>query len=154
MVDHSGIEKKFPSYFSKFRLPEEASENALVVYRACKTQMVDKESFTPSYEESGFAEPTDPSNPKEYSLSVYEDPKDMRRFAGLTNTIRPPMTIAKGITAPCCGLAQRTSEREKRRTVRSHVDWWLYEQAQPHMHFEIIDDFKAYIGIIAEGETL
>ena len=136
---HTGIEKKFPSYFASFKLPAEAVEDSLVVYRACVTNKVDRESFLPSCEENNFAQPKDPTEPGSYSLSVYENPKDLKRFAGLTSSLRPPLQIAKGTTEPCCGVIQRTRERTKEKT--SHVDWWLYENAVPHEHFWLVDDF-------------
>ena len=37
------IEKKFPSYFENFEIPEWAREQELEVYRACATQKADHE---------------------------------------------------------------------------------------------------------------
>ncbi|MCL2049780.1 MAG: hypothetical protein FWG87_13755 [Defluviitaleaceae bacterium] len=143
MFKHEGIEKEFPSYFKNFKLPDGASESSIEVYRACKTRKVEKPSFLPTFEENNFCEPENPTEPSEYSLSVYEKPKDVKRFASLNGNYSPPWKIAKGTTEPCCGRVQRTSERTKEKT--SHVDWWLYENALPHEHFEIIDDFGEYL---------
>jgi len=143
---HEGIEKKFPSYFQSFTLPCEAIEESLVVYRACKTRAVEKKSFLPSYEENNFLTPENQAEPGEYSLSVYTKPKDVKRFAKLNGNFSPPWKIAKGATAPCCGVVQKTRERDNSNRT-SHIDWWLYEKALPHEHFEIIDDFDAYIGM-------
>lgn len=46
-------EKKFPSYFKNFEIPEWAREQELEVYRACATGKVDEVSFLNSYEEFG-----------------------------------------------------------------------------------------------------
>lgn len=138
-------EKKFPSYFSNFELPKEAKCQHIRVYRACKTETVDKESFLPTYEENGYNHGAhDPSDPSVYALSTYEEPKDVKRFADLTKHYDPPYKIAIGKTEPDCGPSQRTRERKPKRKCNSHVDWWLYENANPHEHFNIIDDFINY----------
>jgi hypothetical protein len=86
----------------------------------------------------------DSSEPMKYSLSAFEKPKDVKRFA-ITNihTNRAPLKIALGTTEPCCGLTQRTRERIKSKK-NSHVDWWLYENSEPHIHFKLIEDFEKY----------
>lgn len=40
---------------------------------------------------------------------------------------------AKGETVGSCGPCQLTSEREERHDT--HVDWWIYEKAEPHIYF-------------------
>lgn len=138
--------KKFPWYFRNFELPMEAREEAILVYRACKTQECDKESFTPTFEEQGckYYEQDDPSDPSLYSLSTYEKPKDIKRFVTLNSEYKKPYKIAKGFTDPECGLVQRTRERNKKHK-NSHVDWWLYIGARPYEKFQIIDDFQNYL---------
>ena len=85
----------------------------------------------------------DPADPSLYSLSTYEKPRDVKRFAITNSDIREPIKIAMGYTEPSCGLVQRTRERTGRRT--SHVDWWLYVDAEPYKYFEIIEDFADYL---------
>lgn len=139
------IERLFPDYFSRFDLPEGAREERITVYRACKTGQCDKASFMPSFEEKGFKyfEGEDPTEPGLYSLSTYEKPKDVKRFAKMNSDFQVPYMIAIGETEPQYGLVQRTKERENRRT--SHVDWWLYEDAKPYEAFNIIPDFEKYL---------
>lgn len=139
------LKRKFPSYFSNFELPEGAREQRIDVYRACKTQKVDKESFLPSFEENNYSYGVgdNPSDPGLYSLSTYAKPKDIKRFANTNNAFRPPYKIARGITEPACGLSQRTSERKSKRKD-SHVDWWIYENAKPHQYFKLIEDFEKF----------
>ncbi len=139
------LKKKFPSYFSNFKLPEGAKEQKIKVFRACRTQRVDKGSFLPSFEENNFKyyKRDDPSDPGLYSLSTYEKPKDVKRFANTNNKFRPPYKIAKGFTEPTCGPSQRTRER-KPKSKTSHVDWWIYENAKPHKYFELIGNFKEF----------
>ena len=77
------IEKIFPDYFQRFKLPDGAREESIKVYRACRSGRCDKNSFLPSFEENGcvlnpMADSTDPG---QYSLSTFEKPKDVKRFA-------------------------------------------------------------------------
>ena len=139
------IARIFPDYFDRFELPEGAHEELIEVYRACKSGKCDEQSFIPSFEENDFAlhPMADADDPGQYSLSTYEKPKDVKRFAGVMSDIREPYRIAKGKTNPKYGLVQRTRERTRRRT--SHVDWWLYKNANPYREFSIIEDFDKYL---------
>ena len=47
---------------------------------------------------------------------------------------QPCAILAKGVTDPVCGMCQKTKERTG--TKSSHVDWWLYADARPHIYFE------------------
>lgn len=139
------IEKIFPDYFEKFELPNGAREESIKVHRACRSGKCDKDSFLPSFEENGFilnplADPTDPG---QYSLSTFEKPTDVKRFAGAMSDMQVPYQIAVGNTNPIYGVVQRTKERTKKRT--SHVDWWLYKDASPYDEFTIIADFDEYL---------
>ncbi len=141
----SGLEKKFPSYFNNFELPEGAEEQEIKVFRACKTGKVDSESFIPSFEENNYrySDEDDKADPGLYSLSSYEKPSDIKRFATMINSFKIPFKIAVGVTSPDCGPSQRTKKR-KPKSKNSHVDWWLYEGAKPYIHFTLIDDFEQY----------
>ena len=46
--------KEFPDYFKNFELPKEFDTDEFVVYRACRTCNLDRESFLNSYEEAGY----------------------------------------------------------------------------------------------------
>lgn len=142
------LEKIFPTYFENFELPEGAKEQTINVFRACRTNLVEKESFLPSFEEKGYCytDKDDPTNPSVYSLSTYEKPKDVKRFAITNSEYKKPFKIARGVTEPSCGPSQRTKEREKKRKD-SHVDWWLYEGAEPFKSgdFNLIDDFEKFL---------
>ena len=139
------IDKIFPEYFDRFKLPEGAREESIKVYRACRSGRCDKDSFMPSFEESGFVmNPLDdPTDPGKYSLSTYEKPTHVKRYAKLISDMKVPYTIAIGFTDPRHGICQRTRERKKTKT--SHVDWWLYKDARPYEEFEIIDDFDKHL---------
>lgn len=139
------IEKIFPDYFQRFKLPEGAREEAIRVYRACRSGKCDRSSFLPSFEENkGILNPfVDLTDPGQYSLSTYEKPTDVKRFAGVISDMKVPYQIAVGVTDPKHGLVQRTRERTKKRT--SHVDWWLYKDATPYDEFEMIADFEQHL---------
>jgi len=149
-IRHERVEKCFPDYFQRFTLPPEAREQALTVYRACRTRKVDEGSFLNSYEESGCPpvdpeseEPVDPSN---YSLSTYTDQRQLKRFVAASAKIQPPLTLAVGTTEGCCGPCSPTAvwrtspgpfQNDQARKSK-HVDWWLYKGARPWEHFEEI----------------
>ena len=141
------LKKIFPEYFSLFELPEGAHEEAIKVYRACRTGQCDKESFLPTYEERGFQyfEHDNPQDPGIYSLSTYENPKHIKRFAAMNSDFLVPYKIAVGYTEPEYGLVQRTSERKPQKRCGSHIDWWLYQNANPQEVFELIPDFEEYL---------
>ena len=139
------MKEVFADYLDKFDLLKIARKESIKVYRACRSGKCDKASFLPSFEEKGCDEnllsyPTDPS---EYSLSTYEKPKDIKRFASLTSDMKVPYQIAIGETKPQYGLVQRTKERNHK-CRSSHVDWWLYKDAMPYDAFKIIDNFEKY----------
>lgn len=139
------IEKIFPDYFERFQLPDGAREEVIRVYRACRSGKCDRDSFLPSFEERGYVlNPlADSTDPGQYSLSIYENPKDIKRYASLISDMQVPYQIAVGETNPRHGLVQRTKERTKRKT--SHVDWWLYKDAAPYEEFRLIVNFEEYL---------
>ncbi|MGN1144503.1 MAG: hypothetical protein ACI4SU_08025, partial [Anaerovoracaceae bacterium] len=56
-----------------------------------------------------------------------------------------PFKIAEGVTKPVHGICLETKEWKKKLGIKykgSHVDWWLYENAEPWKEFEevIIDE--------------
>ena len=153
MDENNRLEKIFPDYFEKFELPSGAHEEEIKAYRACATGECDEMSFIPSFEENGYQylEDDDPKDPSVYSLSLFEKPKDVKRFASMTSEFQVPYKIALGITASECGLVQRTRERTRKRT--SHIDWWLYLGAMPHKYFELIPDFENYLTLYTANQT-
>ncbi len=138
-------EKKFPSYFEHFQIPEWAREQELEVYRACATGKADRESFLNSYEENGFqiSKGGEDNDPQEYSLSTYRKYRDVKRFMAMDSRFGVPFVIAKGITNPIHGICLETKEWKKNLGLRykgSHVDWWLYIDAKPYVEFEVIEN--------------
>lgn len=145
-MDEEKLKKKFPSYFDAFVMPPQARDQEITVYRACRSRNLDRDSFLPTFEENGFEcldeEKEDPST---YSLSSYEKPRDVKRFATMNSCYQKPFLIAKGITIPQCGPCVRTKEYKKECKKSSHVDWWLYEDSKPYTAFELISDFEQYL---------
>lgn len=149
MMNKEQAEKKIPSYFLNFQMPEWAREQELEVYRACATGKVDKESFLNTFEENGFCvnagEKDD--DPQQYSLSSYKKFRDVKRFMTMDSRFGVPFKIAKGITNPIHGICLETKEWKKNLGIKykgSHVDWWLYENAEPWKEFEevIVDECR------------
>ncbi len=106
---------------------------------------IEFEGIHPFIEENGCVlNPiVDSTDPGQYSLSTYEKPTDVKRFAGVISDMKIPYQIVIGETNPRHGLVQRTKERTKKRT--SHVDWWLYKDASPYDEFEMIDNFEEHL---------
>lgn len=96
------IEKIFPDYFDRFEMPAGAREENIKVYRACRSGKCDRDSFLPSFEENGFAlNPlADPTDPGQYSLSTFEKPTHVKRFAGAISDMKVPYQIAIGMIKP------------------------------------------------------
>jgi len=139
--------KKFPSYFPPHVPPENAKEENIRVYRACKTRKLDKISFTPSFEENGHKCPNeDTGNPSVYSLSTYESPKDVKRFVAMNSEYNKPFKIAVGNTLPKYGVVLRAKDKELgRKSKSSHVDWWLYDGVEPYNAFSMIENFTQHL---------
>lgn len=134
------LRKAFPAYFSCFTMPDDAAEQELTVYRACRTRKIEKESFLNTYEENGFQVPfgKQADDPQVYSMSTYEKLKDIKRFVCIDSRYVPPLLLAKGITDPKCGISCRTAKWRKG-AKGSHVDWWLYEGAEPWKCFREVN---------------
>lgn len=144
-MNRSQAQKKFPSYFSNFEMPEWAREQELEVYRACATGKVDRESFLNSYEENGckISATGEADDPQEYSLSTYLKFRDVKRFMTMDSRYGVPFVIAKGITKPMYGISLETKEWKRNLGIKyksSHVDWWLYENAEPYKVFEVFEN--------------
>lgn len=135
-VEEEKIRKIFPDYFSKFTLPEAATEQEISVYRACPTRKIEKASFLNTYEENGFQVPVGlaADNPQVYCMSTYYQLKDVKRFVVADSKYQPPFLLAKGHTTKQDGLSCKTSDWKAYKG--SHVDWWLYVDAEPWLAFE------------------
>lgn len=141
------ISKKFPEcfpdgFYDKL-LALGAKGQELEVYRICKLGVIDEDAFVGSMEESlrrgkkrKFPNPDDVGN---YSTSCHLKISDSRKI--LQHTLRnfPHAIIAKGTIKPEKGLSQITSERNFKQQD-SHVVWWIYANANPHLDFKEVKD--------------
>lgn len=136
------IKKKFPIDFPVYLLPEEAAEENIVVYRICRTGEVEPDSFLPTYRDelARTKENEGETDIGFFSLSTYEKLRDARQRLKFFRGFQPEAIAARGVTEKCCGLVQRT--RERTGTKSSHVDWWLYKGAQPHVYFHKMEDLR------------
>ncbi len=141
------VVKKFPDCFPEgFRdklLTLGAKEQQLKVYRICKQGIIDEEAFVGTMEESlrkgkrrKFRNPDDVGN---YSTSCHINISDSRKV--LQHALRnpPEAIIAEGTIQPEKGLSQITSERNPEQRD-SHVDWWIYADAHPHLDFKAVNE--------------
>ena len=140
-MDAENIRKKFPAYMANIQLPKCAKEQPIVVYRACPTRRIERNSFLNSFEENGFKPlPNLPEDdPQQYCLSTSYKAKDLKRFVSINARFQPPYLLVKGVTEPSCGVSCRTNEWKKKGKRNYHVDWWLYEEAEPWKYFEEVD---------------
>ena len=128
----------FPENFEKDILPKGAKEESKPVYRIIKYGTINRESFISTYEEMqrGLIPRKKRANPKDpglYSTSCNMEYSEAQYVLSLLMRHKPAAFIAKGKTEGTCGPCQLTSEREKRQDT--HVDWWIYDDAEPHTYF-------------------
>lgn len=115
------------------------------MFRACATGKVDRESFMNSFEENGYkiSKDGDEHDPQEYSLSTYIKFRDVKRFMVMDSRYGVPFVIAKGVTKPVHGICLETREWKRNLGIKykgSHVDWWLYTDAEPYKEFEVFEN--------------
>lgn len=153
-MDKESLKNKFPSYFPIELLPDGAKEQELEVYRVCKWGKVEANAFLTTYEEyrmnPGLKEAGNDESQDigDYSLSCYQAKKDAIKRLHFFTKHNPQAILAKGITTPSYGPSQLTIERERRKHDKSHVDWWLYEGATPHLSFkevQVDEDSKSIL---------
>lgn len=129
----------FPDNFDREILPKEVKYENKPVYRIIKYGTINRDAFISSYEEvlKGLRPAPkigiDLGDPGTYSTSCnmkYSEAEYM-----LNVFMRH--YIAKGITECRCVPCQLTSEREERSDT--HVDWWIYKDANPQNYFEKVN---------------
>ena len=141
-MDADSIRRKFPIDFPERLLPHGAKEQRIRVYRICRTGHIEPNSFLPTHKDPLF-KPRDAEALKAYcgyySVSTFEDLKEAKRKTKSFKKTTPEQIFAVGFTAPECGPSQRTKDREGENPNTSHVDWWLYDEVTPHIHFEALE---------------
>lgn len=133
----------FPDDFETKILPKGAERKNRSVYRIMKYGKIDRDGFISTFEEiqRGLITPKKTMNlndPGIYSTSCCMDYKDVEYLLQIMMRHHPEAFVVKGETDGECGLSQITSEREPKTSNRnkSHVDWWVYENSNPHLHFD------------------
>jgi hypothetical protein len=132
-------DKKFPEYMNNITLPEGAKEENIEVYRLCLTGKIEPDSFLTTFVEYTklfSIRDLDLTDVGSYSMSCYYNINDINRRLKFFNKKNPGIpNIAKGNTEISCGIIQRTRDRKRLSSLKSHVDWWLYDGAIPHEYF-------------------
>lgn len=129
----------FPDDFEQKILPQNVHLSKKEVYRVMKKGYIDREGFFSTYEEimRGLIPPGDklkrPNDPSLYSTSCNMELSDAQYILGILSGHHPAPVIVHGTIHPECGPWQLTSERTGR--TDSHVDWWVYDKAEPQMYF-------------------
>lgn len=142
MIPMNEFPSCFPNNFVTEILPKEAKKENKFVYRIIKSGTINRESFFSTYEEikKGLIPPKkrmDFNDPGIYSTSCNIDYSEAEYMLKLFMRHYPRPLIAEGVTENTCGPCQLTSERKQDNTT--HVDWWIYEKAQPQEHFKEVN---------------
>jgi len=128
----------FPDNFETDILPKNIPPLTLQVYRICISGIIDKNAFLNTYEsvQQGLQQKPpewDLDDPGIYSTSCFEKVKDARNILKCLKKYNPPAFIMAGEAPYTLGPLQRTIERTGKKT--SHIDWWLYRDADPSRLF-------------------
>ena len=141
-MDIDKLKKKFPTYFPVDKLPKEAKEEEIEVFRACFYGFC-RDSFLTTYEECRIYEFKPKSyNEKDigtYSMSCYEDIKDLNKMLRVfkIHSKYNNLVLSKGKTNIECGMILKAKDKND---SGSHVDFFLYENAEPIKYFKVIKD--------------
>lgn len=139
-MDIDRLKKKFPTYFPVDKLPKEAKEEEIEVFRACKYGFC-RDSFLTTYEECRIYKFKTKSYNEEdigtYSMSCFENIKELKSVLKKLNFYGryKRLVLSKGKTNIECGIILRAKDIKK---SGSHVDFWIYENAKPIKYFEVI----------------
>lgn len=130
----------FPDDFEERILSKGARFQSRSVYRIMKFGKINRDNFLSTFEETerGLRPPgkrINVNDPGIYSTSCNMEYAEAKYVLGIMMRHYPEPFIALGTTMQECGPSQLTSERiEDNHTT--HVDWWIYENAQPQQYFE------------------
>lgn len=140
-MDLNHAKQLFPSYYKSQELERilEVDEGfEFDVYRVCKNGEINKESFMPWIEEFSPIEidKTDIDNTINcYSVSTFENFNEIKRTLKMLKRRHPKAKIAYGKTVRCCGLSAHTKSYIPQKKKTSHIDWWVFKNAEPHKYF-------------------
>lgn len=138
--------KFFPDNFEDEILPAEAKNENKPVYRIIKYGSINRDSFISTYEEiqKGLIPPPkrilNLADPGLYSTSCNMEYSETEYWLNVFMRHQPRAFIASGETEASCGPCQLTSERERRNDT--HVDWWIYDKAEPQKYFKEVNEHE------------
>lgn len=138
----SKFPEAFPNNFETDILPKNITPLTLQVYRVCTSGIIDRSAFLSTYEsvQQGL-QPKPPewdlTAPGTYSTSCDENEKSIKKVLSCLKRYNPPAFIMVGEASCMLGPVQRTRERVGGKT--SHIDWWIYRDANPSDYFKKIE---------------
>lgn len=121
----------FPSYFPNGCPPQKAHAEELEVFRAVNNDPLSHDDFKSYYE---LEKRVNKVTNSYYAISCFTDEKRFDMTMGMPNNKNKFRFKAKGITSIDCGVAYENES--------GHVDWWLYEGAEPEKHFSIVSELR------------
>lgn len=141
-MDNERAKKVFPVFFPKDIIPKEAAHREEDVFRVCRFGKIEKDAFISTYEEVFIrkileVKDLDKNDPGTYSTSVFKKRRDAKGIFNCIARHEPCAIVAFGKINPEHGPMQVTKERTGQKN--SHIDWWLYDQADPSSEFEKVD---------------
>lgn len=140
----------FPENFESEILPKNLKDQQLHVFRVCLHGPISRETFCGTYEEAMKA-PNErirnirlrgkPLNDAgTYSTSCFRERVDCEGSLVCLQRHHPSPFLIEGTASSEYGPLQETKERKKCNT--SHVDWWLYKNADPSEKFHKVKDVE------------
>lgn len=134
----------FPENFETEILPKNLKSKCLEVYRIILSGKIDKDGFESTFEDVlkqriQRKKPLDMTDPGTYSTSCFIDIKYAKQYLNMFCRHHPAAILAKGCTDIKCGPSQITKERLPD-NYNTHVDWWIYKDAQPQIFFEEVNN--------------
>lgn len=137
----------FPPDFQAKILPPGLSPAKFPVYRLCLDGILNREAFLSTYEltllgKRPKGEDWDEKlkDPETYSTSCYIKLNELKQSLKTLRRYHPSPIIVYGTASSAYGPLQKSKERTGKKT--SHVDWWLYKNADPSGDFSEIEVSK------------
>ena len=134
----------FPPDFADKILPKGIPQLVLQVYRVCKYDTIDRRAFLSTYEETmqglrpkGRSWQRELKKPGTYATSCSCDMEEIQGTLNCLQMYNPPAFIMKGEAAFELGPQRKTPGADGRETT--HIDWWLYKDADPSDQFQRIE---------------
>ena len=138
----------FPPNIEELIVADGAGENRFRYYRVSRSGKIDRDAFLSSYEERIIrdqnihdrdVEKMDQITQKDiglYSTSGFESRSRANNVLNLLRRHSDGPVLIVGETEPICGLSMKTKDSKSgRKSKRSHIDWWIYKDAQPELFF-------------------